>query len=441
MSVNLPAQGGEGKIHLFKFHSNYNDPTEVAGGIVELSYYESILDNTIRSSATFVDTGYRKNGEGGSILEKDDVNLTSGEKVEIKIEDGYGTRLDFIDDKHFCIDGDPGASSEDVNKFMLSVNMSSKESIDNHNADNWVYGRYDGSIPTSVTSILENVLKTPKDIKVDPGLNTYNFLGHAEKPFYICTNLAKKCVPDLPDALGKLAGYLFFETYEGFQFRSIDVLLAQEPKKKLIFNQIIGEIPPGYDAKILEYSFNGTMNLNNSIASGCVTNIGQKAFDKFKNDYQEKSHSSTDSYLEYNNAGLERPVIAKHTKIQDTVTRVTSALMRDTGVLPPGGSLAKQIQNSQKVNFDMDNILSQSIMRYNQLFSHKMSIAIAGDFSLRAGDMIFCDFPEVSGKTNRVVSQKISGLYMIADVCHHLTKNGCFSRLNLVRDSIYRKPK
>jgi hypothetical protein len=59
---------------------------------------------------------------------------------------------------------------------------------------------------------------------------------------------------------------------------------------------------------------------------------------------------------------------------------------------------------------------------------------------LRAGDLIYCDFPEVSGKTSRVVSQKVGGIYMIADVCHRLTKNSCYTRLNLVRDSIYRKP-
>jgi len=59
--------------------------------------------------------------------------------------------------------------------------------------------------------------------------------------------------------------------------------------------------------------------------------------------------------------------------------------------------------------------------------------------SLRAGDIVFCDFPEISGKKIRVVSQKKSGKYLIVDVCHYITKNGCFTRLNMVRESIYRK--
>lgn len=441
MAANLPAQGGESKINLLKFHSNYNGPTEVAGGIVEINYYESILENTTRCTATFADTGYRgEGGDGVSVLEKDDINLTSGEKVEIKLEDGYGTPLDFVGDKHFCLNGDPSASSEDVNKLIFSANMYSKESVDNQNAENWVYGRYDGKIPESVESILKEVLKTPKEIKTDPGLNTYNFLGHAEKPFYLCTNLAKKCVPDLPDAFGKLAGYLFYETYDGFQFRSIDKLFTQEPKRKIIFNQLVGEVPPGYDYQILEYSFNGSLNLNNTVSTGALTIIKKQEFGRImKNLYNENQHSSQDSYLDYNNGGKERAIIAKHIGIQEKVTRHTNALMSDDGILPPGFNLAQQIPGSQKPNFNMNEILRQSIMRYNQLFTHKLSIAITGDFTLRAGDLIFCDFPEVSGKTNRVVSQKLSGLYMIADVCHRVSKNSCYSRLNLVRDSIYRK--
>ena len=114
--------------------------------------------------------------------------------------------------------------------------------------------------------------------------------------------------------------------------------------------------------------------------------------------------------------------------------------MADDAILTGGNTLSQQIPKSQEPNFDYDQIVRQSMMRYNQLYSHKMSIAIAGDFSLRAGDLIYCDFPEVSGKTNRVVSQKVGGIYMIADVCHRLTKNSCYTRLNLVRDSIYRKP-
>jgi hypothetical protein len=440
MAENFAAQAGSGQINLFEVYSNYNDPVDVSSACIELNYYESILDNTVRAEATFVDTGYRKDEDGSSVFEKDDVNMTSGEKVFLKITDGYETQLSFIEDKQLRINGDPGASSEDVNKVVFSVDMYSKEAIDNKIADNWVYGRYDGKITDSVESILRNCLKTPKNLIIDPGLNGYNFIGHTEKPFYLCTLLGKKCVPQLPDAFGKLAGYLFYETYDGYNFRSIDVLFKQKPKRKLIFNQLIGEIPEGYDGKILDYSFIGTINLDKLVNSGAMSTIRKQEFNRMKNVYNEVSIGSSISYMGDNNGGLERPKIAEDLKIQEKPTRTVSAKMSDDGILPTGTTLAQQIPLSQQPNFNMDEIIRQSIMRYNQLYSNKLSIAIAGDFRLRAGDLIYCDFPEVSGKTSRVVSQKVGGIYMIADVCHRITKNNCYTRLNLVRDSIYRKP-
>jgi hypothetical protein len=441
MAANIAAQAGEGQIKELIFYSNYNKPVDVASACIELNYYESILDNTVRSTATFVDTGYRKDSEDGmSVFEKEDINMTSGEQVDIKIVDGYGTELQFIKEKQLRINGDPSASSEDVNKVLFSVDMYSKESIDNVKADNYVYGRYDGKISDSVSSILKGCLKTAKKIIVDESLNTYNFLGHSEKVFYLCTLLAKKTVPALPNAFGNLAGYLLYETYDGFQFRSIDKLFGQKPKRKLIYNQVIGEIPEGYDGKILEYSFIGSVNLDNSIRTGAMTRARQQRFNRRTKGYDENSHNSTSSYFESNNGGKERIKIAKGTGVQESVTRQFSGRSADDGILPAGLTLAQQIPKARRPNFNMDEIVRQSVMRYNQLFAHKMSIAIPGDFSLRAGDLIYCDFPEVSGKTSRVVSQKVGGIYMIADVCHRLTKNSCYTRLNLVRDSIYRKP-
>ena len=48
----------------------------------------------------FADTGYRKDKEDGvSVFEKDDINMTSGEKVEFKIIDGNGVELKFKNEK------------------------------------------------------------------------------------------------------------------------------------------------------------------------------------------------------------------------------------------------------------------------------------------------------------------------------------------------------
>ena len=107
----------------------------------------------------------------------------------------------------------------------------------------------------------------------------------------------------------------------------------------------------------------------------------------------------------------------------------------------------EQLKTATKENLDVDNILRQSSARYNNLFTVKLSITIPGDFGLNAGDLVYCDFPEISDQNDQKVSSRNSGIYMIVDLCHYINSNPkitgiagrCFTRLNLVRDSFGRK--
>ena len=81
----------------------------------------------------------------------------------------------------------------------------------------------------------------------------------------------------------------------------------------------------------------------------------------------------------------------------------------------------------------------QSVMRYNQLFSIKTNIIIPGNFSLRAGDLIQCDFPDLTVDQNNERNKQTGGIYMIASVCHRMTQSDTFTSLSLVRDTFGRK--
>ena len=69
------------------------------------------------------------------------------------------------------------------------------------------------------------------------------------------------------------------------------------------------------------------------------------------------------------------------------------------------------------------------------MFSIKINITIAGDFTLRAGDLIYCEFPEVSTNPNTKPNKKSGGLYMISSLCHRLTPKDTYTSLTLVRDT------
>jgi len=439
MPANIAAQGGQSQIDLFEFYSNYGKPkVDMSGGIIELNYYESILDTTVRVTATFADTGYRKE-EGSAVTEEEGLKLTVGEKVELKMTDGYEKTLSFLGSKHLRIE-EPKQTVSTTNKVTFTVDLFTKEAIDNELVQYRVKQRYDGKISDSINKILKEVLKTPKEVDIDTTLNTLSFIGNVEKPFYKSAWLAPRSVPDVADSKGKLAGFFFYETYDGFKFKSIDKLFEQKPKRKLIFNNIIEAGPPqGYDAKILQYSFESSLNLKNILTTGSQLKTELNAVNTYESAYRKNDFDSKEQFKENNIGGKEQPLIAKDLDIQNQSSR-RSFKLDDQGFLVEGKDLLSQLPKSTYINYNNDEILRQSYMRYNNLFSTKLSIAIPGDFDLRAGDLVHCDFPEITSNKTKVVSQKVGGVYMIADVCHHITKNGCYTRLNLVRESIGRKP-
>lgn len=438
MAANISAQAGLSQITLLDLISNYdNNRVSIGNGVIELNYYESILDTTIRASASFVDTGNRgKSGQQGSVLEQKDVNLNFGEFLELKLIDGNGVELNFTGDNKFRIMTTKDIQ-EAVNKTMFTIHMTSPEYANDAKFDYFVKKVYEGKIDQTVRKILTEVLKTPKKIDIDATYNSYCYRLKPQSPFHACGYLASRSIPNVPNANENLAGYFFFETADGYKFKSIDGLLAAKPKRILIYNELIESSPPeGYTGKILDFAFDKTFDLKSLMQIGAIGKTQLRTFNtKPGNAYKETDFTHKQQFEAASAAGNYQ--INWGVDMED-LTRVFSATT-DYGHSPPGSTRSQISKSKDELNYDVNAIMRQAIMRYNTLFLIKLNILIAGDLGLRAGDIIHCDFPEVSGDTSKTYSSTKSGIYMISDLCHRITKNGCFTSLNLVRDSIGRK--
>lgn len=439
---NFSAAPGEGKIQELTIFSNYSGDLNLMDGFLEMILYESILDYSVRASLSFVDSGYRPSKDGTASMESDDINLVSGEKLFFKGTDGYGQTISCKDNYHLRINS-INSVDEAVNKAIVSLDLYSKECIDNELVDNRLTKRYDGKISDSVSTILRESLKTPKSLNIDPVLNEFNFLGHVEKPFYKIPWLAKRSVPDMGGSKGNLAGYFFYETFDngsgsgGYNFKSIDKLWEQPPIRKLIYNDLV-TLPPGYTGKILSYSFDNTVKVDTLLKTGALTSPVIERFDPYTNKFNRNIFTDVQRLKPKNMGGLEPPKIASDIDLWNKSTRI-SYRFDDTGVLPPGTNLKTQLESKDKINFNTEEIIRQSYSRYNNLFNVKLSITIPGDFGIHAGNLIECDFPEVSSKDLKIVSKKKSGLYMVVDVAHRIHQTGYYTTLHLARESIYKK--
>ena len=142
------------------------------------------------------------------------------------------------------------------------------------------------------------------------------------------------------------------------------------------------------------------------------------------------------------NGGLDE-ILSVSEEFRRPVSRLMSHVL-DVGTLPKGKNLDEQLANWKNSPFDPTydaaSTMVQSIMRYNQMFLIKISVVIPGDFSLRAGDLVYCDFPGLTIERNAEVNKKSGGIYMIASLCHRITPRETFTSMTLVRDSFGRKP-
>ena len=102
------------------------------------------------------------------------------------------------------------------------------------------------------------------------------------------------------------------------------------------------------------------------------------------------------------------------------------------------------MKKSEEENANPAKILNQAIQRLNQMNNFKISITLPGDFTLHAGDTVFVDSPMLDATTKGVmlhhrVDDQSGGLYIIRDLCHYMSAESTYTKINVVRDSVGRK--
>lgn len=428
----------ESKIDLKRFKLFSNDGSkniDISKGIVQIKYYESILEYSVKVSATYVDAGKRNEADGRSSIEEGDVNLQFGEKVHLLLEDDNNNKLSFINDSNNLEAQSCAPIGFDTQKLGINLVLTSKGYNEETLIERRVNKPYEGKISDTIKKILEEHLKTEKDFDIEDTQNNLKIEGRIDEmgsPFRYLTWLAKRSVPNISSSLGFTAGFFFFETSEGYKFKSIDKLLAQESKKKLIFNNTTS-LPNGYDSKILSApQITMTASTRRKLLRGTYF-TEKKTFNPFTQTYEslEQDIQSQEKAIEK----AAKNIVFLPSNLEKKASRLSSYTL-DVGNLPTGTSTEKQLENSKVPNFDLQKILVEAEMRYNQLFELTMTFTIFADLTLHAGDIVECYFPEISSRKVQTISNKYSGKYLIVDLCHYISTNGpSYTKLRVARDS------
>lgn len=418
---------------------------DIVDAVTDLYYYESILQETIRVSLLYADTGNSIQDDGKTKTILEGLPLVGEENTLLKLKDANGVQLNLT-----LYVNKISPFKQDTTKSLIGLDLVSKEHILNEKIR--LNCRFDGKISEHIKKILKTdnkFLATSKNIDIEETANNFNFIGNNKKPFYTCVWLSKKSVPQ-GVAQGNTAGFFFYETSEGFKFKSIEGLLSDKNSgnkknyKSFIFTNTpdgSGQtVPVGYN-KILEHNvddISGDIQSKLEIGTYKTRTI---LFDPFNCYYEVINPKAEDFEKNLSTAGKNLPKLNpefNRPEANKDFSR-TQYFLIDRGILPSGDT-KEQLKKSKKPNFDPKNILNQSTMRYNQLFNSRVTITIVADFSLHAGDLVFIDSPELSNLENKELNKQFGGYYVIADLCHYINKlQGGYTKLTLVRDSLGKK--
>jgi len=376
-------------------------------------YYESLLSPNITAVISLMDVGgtvpyqkFDRQGRSGTLSSA--LPLTGDVNVAFKITSKLG-QLDFsrnplIFDRQ--INPSPESNREGI--IMSLVSRFAKD-----NQTNVVKEKYSGNISNIITKLLKQYLKV--DVSTSQTQNTTQFAGNSKSVFEIACWLASQSIP-----IDGNPGYFFYETREGFNFKSIDDLITQDPKAEYTMSGVLRANLDNdtNDYKILLKSIIKSEDLITSLKTGvwqhrvitldlkervCKTNV-------FRFDELKKS-------------------LGKEVDVPDT-----GGFARTSFHIKSIGTFEKT--PAGKVINDPQEWKAKSIMRYNLLFSQVIQIQVPHNPQLMAGDTIVCNFEAIT-QDNKVQGQDPvqSGKYLICNLCHHFDATRSFTALTLVRDS------
>ena len=421
---------------------------DISAGVVAFTYFENIFSPYLTARAIVTNTGGSVVGDDGKLQSVyNGLPLRGGERVLIKIasNSNNNTGLDFAkrpSDYFYVASVTNVLIDEGTETFTL--NLVSREAITNETVRVGKKFPTSQKISDSVKDILKNYLKVDKINEIEETQNPYGFIGNMKKPFTLLTWLASKSVSGKSKTgEDSSAGYVFYETKDGFNFKSIDNLMEQKPYSKTFFYTpgVISSDNPKKDFKITKYFINRNQDLIGKLERGAYSSyryyINPVSFKPSISVFKSDDYVGKASNLGDKQVSLPKIDSNSDRTLGDLPTRIFVGML-DVGTVEKDAS-DKGWNNSVERNADPAKIHAQSMMRYNQIFTQVVEIQIPLNTSLNAGSIVRCEFPQLATTKRKTTDPETSGLYMIKELAHYFDGKGSYSQLKLVRDTYGRK--
>ena len=375
----------------------------------------------VTGSIALEDTGGSVENDLGILATiKDGMKITGFEEVSFIVTTRYG-ELDF---KNYplIVTGSP-ANLDESNRQVALLNMVSKTEI--LSSSKPLSNNYPAApISETVTKILNKELKISKDkLDIEKTQNQDKVKGNHLGALDCILKMCKKSIP----AEGKDPGYFFYETQDGFNFRSIDGLIKKG----------IESFDNEEYAKMHTYYYFGA--------------LAAKLDDEYGNDFKVLTTPIVrrdEDQVKAMQQGLYCVRICTKNSLTGEYKEEIKNLLSDTNL---GEKQEKPVPNntylksyvfhispgqddpgvSDKILNNPANYVPQSNMRYSLLHSQIVQIQVPCNVQLKAGEVIKLYLENITqgNKIEQIYNNFRSGYYMICHLSHSFTPTNSYTSL------------
>ena len=386
---------------------NYN----ILGGGPVVDYYESIDSPTISMNLTFIDVDQVISRKG----------IFGGEYIDLTVEiDGYDD-FKLTQKKHNLMLNSVRDVITETNKQVATLEFVSVESIINETAR--VNKKFAGNVSQTVFELLigdKKGIQTTKNLDKHDATNSYSFVGNLKRPFDTVQWLCPKT-----QSSAKNFGFLFYENFDGYHFKSIEKLLEQEPS----FTYTHTDKPYDKDAgafKILQNKMVQTNDIGMNLRMGMYAN---------RTIYVDIVNGTKDIVdFKITDFNLKKPP-----KLLNGIENFPTRLMlrvNDMAAAQKGSKKKDEQPTSELAVYQ-----NKSYIRNNLLFSQSFKISTPLNPDLRVGQVIEIKLPFKKGdgesKTDSYGNDRTndpSGKYLISGLRQIIGGQKSESQLTLIRD-------
>ena len=415
--------------------SDENNPQSIGveGKTISFNYYESIYSPMITANATIVDTGdsvVDKRGNLATIKDGFPLEHDGTETLIFKIANENGTLTTL---EPLVVTASP-VTLDQSTRQVLTLELKSKFSIESSsNPRLSSYGI--GTVDESVKKILKENKLPFRNENIEKSSTVDKIEGKNETPIDLIFNLTRKCKP-----VKGAPGFFFYETQEGFKFRSIESLIEQgmneykenssvrDVRTYKYFNnqrQDLGSNEDDYNMVKMPI-LKRDHNLFNALKAG-VYNVRIQTKNLLTGEFKDNVVNLLDKDSSYLGSKPKKIVDQNENKLEKyckTYSYVIAPGNVDEGV-------------SDKITNSPAEYEPQAMMRYSMLHSQVLEIQVPCNILLMAGQVIKLEMENVTGG-NKVLqreNQHRSGFYLILHLSHHFDPKHSYTSMTLARDT------